>query len=165
MLAEELRVPLIERCPVANGALLSYDATPALAVPGFANAFLLLFAASLADFATPLILQPNRDDSQPASSSVLAGTSPGPAVFMISSVTYDASPGNELFAPAIKIHRKQKLSAGSENQEASKRSASIDAGRNGIVHRHARHEIFAAVRIANSGINIALSGHEGKIWT
>jgi iron(III) transport system permease protein len=30
-----------------------------LAVPGFANAFLLLFAASLADFATPLILAGN----------------------------------------------------------------------------------------------------------
>jgi len=30
-----------------------------LAVPGFANAFLLLFAASLADFATPLILSGN----------------------------------------------------------------------------------------------------------
>jgi iron(III) transport system permease protein len=31
-----------------------------LAIPGFANAFLLLFAASLADFATPLILAGNR---------------------------------------------------------------------------------------------------------
>src|SRR4029450_11781929 len=30
-----------------------------LSVPGFANAFLLLFAASLADFATPLILAGN----------------------------------------------------------------------------------------------------------
>src|SRR5204863_1846387 len=30
-----------------------------LAVPGLANAFLLLFAASLADFATPLILAGN----------------------------------------------------------------------------------------------------------
>ena len=30
-----------------------------LSVPGFANAFLLLFAASLADFATPLILSGN----------------------------------------------------------------------------------------------------------
>jgi iron(III) transport system permease protein len=33
--------------------------TVPLAVPGFANAFLLLFAASLADFATPLILAGN----------------------------------------------------------------------------------------------------------
>ncbi len=33
--------------------------TVPLAVPGFANAFLLLFAASLADFATPLILGGN----------------------------------------------------------------------------------------------------------
>ena len=31
-----------------------------LAVPGLANAFLLLFAASLADFATPLILAGNQ---------------------------------------------------------------------------------------------------------
>ena len=30
-----------------------------LAIPGLANAFLLLFAASLADFATPLILAGN----------------------------------------------------------------------------------------------------------
>src|SRR6202043_2288770 len=33
--------------------------TVPLAVPGLANAFLLLFAASLADFATPLILAGN----------------------------------------------------------------------------------------------------------
>lgn len=33
--------------------------TVPLAIPGFANAFLLLFAASLADFATPLILAGN----------------------------------------------------------------------------------------------------------
>ncbi|HUA51335.1 MAG TPA: iron ABC transporter permease [Candidatus Sulfotelmatobacter sp.] len=34
--------------------------TMPLAIPGFANAFLLLFAASLADFATPLILAGNQ---------------------------------------------------------------------------------------------------------
>ena len=36
-----------------------HTVTLPLAVPGFANAFLLLFAASLADFATPLILAGN----------------------------------------------------------------------------------------------------------
>ncbi|MBI1847735.1 MAG: iron ABC transporter permease [Candidatus Rokubacteria bacterium] len=43
----------------ASRARVFRTVTLPLAVPGFANAFLLLFAASLADFATPLILAGN----------------------------------------------------------------------------------------------------------
>jgi iron(III) transport system permease protein len=43
----------------ANRAQVFRTVTLPLAIPGLANAFLLLFAASLADFATPLILAGN----------------------------------------------------------------------------------------------------------
>src|SRR5262249_62122467 len=43
----------------ASRAQVFRTVTLPLAIPGLANAFLLLFAASLADFATPLILAGN----------------------------------------------------------------------------------------------------------
>ncbi len=54
--------PTMEEMAFSLGASrwrIFHTVTVPLAVPGFANAFLLLFAASLADFATPLILAGN----------------------------------------------------------------------------------------------------------